>query len=265
MLNRFIATLILANIAITSVIFFLVAVILRFVTGPFDRRLVILHQFTSFWACFYLWTTPAWSVRVLGREKLGKGPYVIVSNHQSGLDILVAFHLFYPFKWVSKIEMFRVPLIGWNMSLNRYIPLIRGDKESIKTMLAACEAAIAQGCSVYFFPEGTRSRTGVLKAFKAGAFATAKKMQVPILAVAINGTHKALPKKSLNFHGRHEITLTVLEEIPYAAFKDLDVEDIAAMVRSRIAPHVKEHARHEERLTAAQDTTSGQTTDARLN
>jgi len=244
MQNRLIATLILANITVTSVIFFLVAVVIRVVTKPFDKRLVALHQFTSFWACFYLWTTPGWSVRVLGREKLGKGPYVIVSNHQSQLDILVAFHLFYPFKWVSKIEVFRLPFIGWNMRLNQYIPLIRGDKESIKKMLATCEAAIAKGCSVYFFPEGTRSKTGVLKDFKQGAFTTAKKMQVPILAVAINGTHKALPKYSLNFHGRHPITLSVLEEIPYATFKDLDVEDIAAMVRDKIAPHIEEHARH---------------------
>ncbi len=255
MQNRLVAALILTNIAVTSVVFFLVAVVIRVVTGPFDRRLAILHRFTSFWACFYLWTTPAWSVRVLGREKLGRGPYVIVSNHQSGLDILVAFHLFYPFKWVSKIEMFRVPLIGWNMRLNRYIPLKRGDKESVSKMLTACEDAIRQGCSVWFFPEGTRSKTGVLRSFKPGAFATAHKMKTPILALAINGTHKALPKKSLNFHGRHRISLTVLEEIPYDAFKDLSVEDTADMVRGRIAPHVDAHVRHEERLTAPTDNT----------
>jgi 1-acyl-sn-glycerol-3-phosphate acyltransferase len=105
-------------------------------------------------------------------------------------------------------------------------------------MLSACEAAIAQGCSVYFFPEGTRSKTGELKPFKPGAFVTAKKMQVPILAIAINGTHRALPKYSLQIRGRHTIRLHVLEEIPYAAFKDLSAEETAAMVREKIAAHV---------------------------
>ena len=55
----------------------------------------------------------------------------MVANHQSLLDILVLFRLFVHFKWVSKIENFRVPCIGWNMSLNRYIKLRRGDRESI--------------------------------------------------------------------------------------------------------------------------------------
>ncbi|MFH1985414.1 MAG: lysophospholipid acyltransferase family protein [Pseudomonadota bacterium] len=239
MSNRLISIAFLAYMAATSALFFLVAVVIRLITGPFDRRLVILHQFTSFWACLYLWTMPAWSVRLEGREKITHpGPYVIVSNHQSQLDILVAFRLFFPFKWVSKIEVFRLPFIGWNMTLNRYIPLKRGDKESIAKMLTACEAAIAKGSSVYFFPEGTRSKTGVLKAFKPGAFLTAKKMQVPILAIAINGTHRALPKHSLVIQGRHAIRLSVLEEIPYAAFQDLSAEETAAMVREKIAAHV---------------------------
>lgn len=240
MSNRLISIAFLAYMAVTSALFFLVAIVIRLLTSPFDRRLVILHQFTSFWACLYLWTMPAWSVRVAGREKIThKGPYVIVSNHQSQLDILVAFRLFFPFKWVSKIEVFRLPFIGWNMALNRYIPLKRGDKESIAKMLAACEDAIAKGCSVYFFPEGTRSKTGELKAFKPGAFMVAKKMQVPILAVSINGTHRALPKHSLNFHGHHPIGIRVLEEIPYTAFKDLSAEDAAAMVREKIAAQVE--------------------------
>jgi len=43
----------------------------------------------------------------------------MVANHMSTLDILVMYRLFRHFKWVSKIENFSVPFIGWNMSLNR--------------------------------------------------------------------------------------------------------------------------------------------------
>ena len=196
-------------------------------------------MFTSFWACLYLWTMPSWSVTAAGREKIRPdATYIVVSNHQSQLDILVAFRLFFPFKWVSKAEVFKLPFIGWNMTLNRYIRLKRGDKESIRQMMAACERALAQGCSVYFFPEGTRSRTGQMKPFKPGAFILAHKMKLPILVVAITGTQKALPKHSLNFHGRHAIRIEVLEEIPYATFAHLSVEQTADTVRQRIAAHV---------------------------
>ena len=66
----------------------------------------------------------------------------MVANHLSLLDILVLFRLFRHFKWVSKIENFRIPCIGWNMSLNRYIKLRRGDRESIVQMMEACEKTL---------------------------------------------------------------------------------------------------------------------------
>lgn len=241
MTNRIVAILFLAFMGISSAVFFIMAVIIWICTSPFDRRLVWLHQFTSFWACLYLWAMPAWSVTATGREKIRKdATYVVVSNHQSGLDILVAFRLFFHFKWVSKGEMFRVPFIGWNMRLNRYIKIVRGERNSRRQMMADCERALSQGSSVYFFPEGTRSRTGQLKPFKPGAFVLAHQMRLPILAIAINGTKDALPKASLNFHGRHRFRIDVIEEIPYAAFAHLSVEETAEMVRGRIAAHVDE-------------------------
>ena len=239
MTNRIIALFFLAFMGISSAVFFILAVLIRICTAPFDKRLVLLHMFTSFWACLYLWTMPAWSVSAAGREKIRKdATYIVVSNHQSGLDILVAFRLFFPFKWVSKAEMFRVPFIGWNMSLNGYIKLNRRERESRRKTLALCEKVLARGSSVYFFPEGTRSETGRLKPFKPGAFILAHQMRLPILAIAINGTRHALPKASLNFHGRHHIRIEVIEEIPYADFADLSVEETAEMVRQKIAANV---------------------------
>ena len=112
MTNRIIALFFLAFMGISSAVFFILAVLIRICTAPFDKRLVLLHMFTSFWACLYLWAMPAWSVSAAGREKIRKdATYIVVSNHQSGLDILVAFRLFFPFKWVSKAEMFRVPFM----------------------------------------------------------------------------------------------------------------------------------------------------------
>jgi len=242
MINRVVSVLYLIFIALTSIPLFGCAVIIWCLTKPFDKRLIILHQFTSFWATLYIWTMPAWSIKTSGREKIKKDTaYMVVSNHQSQLDILVAFSLFFHFKWVSKAEVFKLPLIGWNMVLNQYIKIKRGDRDSAETMMMQCEASIASGNSVYFFPEGTRSRNGRLKAFKPGAFILAKKMQIPILPIAINGSKNALPKHSINFHGRHPMRIQVLDEIPYKRFENLSVEKTAELARKCIMTHVDEH------------------------
>ena len=97
----------------------------------------MLHRFTCFWASLYTWLNPVWPVTIHDRDKLRSDrACVMVSNHLSLVDILVLFRLFHHFKWVSKIENFRVPFIGWNMSLNGYIKLKRGDKQSIMQMVA---------------------------------------------------------------------------------------------------------------------------------
>ncbi|MBN2159844.1 MAG: 1-acyl-sn-glycerol-3-phosphate acyltransferase [Spirochaetes bacterium] len=240
MLNRFVSYLFLFIVGITSIPFYLIALILRGVTYPFDRRLRLLHLFTCFWASCYTWIMPPWRIRIEGREKVRKNvAYMIVCNHQSQLDILVAFRLFFHYKWVSKLEIFKVPLIGWNMTLNRYIKLKRGDKESIEQMMSDCEERIDEGSSVFFFPEGTRSPDGRVKDFKLGAFQIAKKKKIPILPVVVSGTNKALPKYSMNFHGIQKIFMKVYDEIPYQAFEKLSVEETAAMVRELMIQKLK--------------------------
>ncbi len=150
MLNQIIAVFFIAFFVATSALFFCVALVIWLFTVLFDNRLVLLHLFSSFWASVYLWAMPAWSVRVEGRSTIRmRDRYVIVSNHLSQLDILMAFRLFFPFKWVSKAEVFRIPFIGWNMYLNRYIKLKRGDKKGIAKMFVDCEQALAEGNSLF--------------------------------------------------------------------------------------------------------------------
>ena len=236
MLNRIIAVFFIAFVAVTSAFFFCVALVIWLLTVLFDKRLVLLHLFSSFWASVYLWAMPAWSVRVEGRSTIRmRDRYVIVSNHQSQLDILLAFNLFFPFKWVSKAEVFKIPFIGWNMYLNRYIKLKRGDKKGIAKMFVDCEKALAEGNSLFVFPEGTRSETGTLKPFKSGAFILAKKMQIPILPVVITGTKTALPKHSMNFHGSQKMSIRVLEPVDYERFAHLTAKETGDMIRDIIA------------------------------
>ena len=225
-----------AFLATSSIALFPVAVLIWAVTAPFDPRKRALHLFTCFWASLYTWFNPAWRVHVEGREKVRReATYVMVANHQSLLDILVLFRLFVHFKWVSKIENFRVIFVGWNMSLNRYIKLRRGDKESVEQMMAACERTLAEGSSIMMFPEGTRSVDGRLKPFKHGAFTLAQRMHLPILPIVIEGTAAALPKRGFILQGRHAIRIRVLDAIPYARFANESAEAAAEHVRTVMA------------------------------
>lgn len=233
MLQRIGSALFWVLVAASSLVLFPVALLIWATTVLVDRRLVLLHQFTCFWASLYSWLNPAWRVHVQGREKVRSGAtYVMVANHQSFLDILVLFRLFVHFKWVSKIEMFRLPCIGWNMTLNRYVKLRRGDRQSVAEMMRACERTLAEGNSIMMFPEGTRSADGRLKAFKPGAFLLAQRAQVPILPIVVEGTANALPKHGFVLRGRHAVGIRVLDEIPCERFADLSVEELSDMIRA---------------------------------
>jgi len=230
-------------LVLSSVVLFPVAVLIWALTAPFDHRLVALHRFTCFWASLYTRLNPAWPVTIEGRENLPRDvACVLVSNHQSFVDILVLFRLSTHFKWVSKIENFRVPLIGWNMSLNRYIKLVRGKRESVVQMMRDCEATLASGSSVMIFPEGTRSTDGRMRAFKSGAFELAKRTRSPIVPIALDGTSRALPKRGYLLQGKHPIHVRVLPPILPASFANLSVEDLTERVRARIAAELPAEA-----------------------
>jgi 1-acyl-sn-glycerol-3-phosphate acyltransferase len=241
MTKRLASTLFWMFLTVSSIVLYPVAVLIWVVTAPFDRRLVVLHRFTCFWASLYTWFNPAWPVTLEGRDKIRPDTtYVMVANHLSLLDILVLFRLFRHFKWVSKIENFKVPFIGWNMSMNRYIKLRRGDRESVIEMMAECEQTIAEGNSIMMFPEGTRSPNGVLRPFKPGAFEIAKRTGTEILPIVISGTADALPKRGYVLQGRHPVRIRVLDPIPPERFADMTVEQLTAHVHDLIADELGE-------------------------
>jgi 1-acyl-sn-glycerol-3-phosphate acyltransferase len=208
-----------ALIFVTCPVFFVGALAIWLVTLPFDRRRVLLHLYSCAWATFYVVINPYWRLDVVGREKLPwRGGAVLVANHASLIDILVLFGLFRPYKWVSKAENFRLPFVGWNMRLNGYVSLVRGDRSSVVAMLAQCSRLLARGNPVLFFPEGTRSRDGSLQPFKDGAFELAVEHNVPLIPVAVHGTSRALPKHGVVLEAHVDARVEVLDQLDPQAF-----------------------------------------------
>jgi len=205
----------------TMPVFFAGALLVFVATVAFDRRRVAVHLYSCFWASFYIYANPLWRVRYQGRERLPwRGPAVIVANHLSLVDILVLYGLYRPFKWVSKAELFRVPVVGWNMVINDYVRLRRGDRDSIRAMMEHCRAHLARGSPVLIFPEGTRSPDGRLQAFKDGAFRLAMEAKVPVIPVAIQGTREMVPKHGLLLRRCMEGRVKVLAPLDPALFPD---------------------------------------------
>lgn len=179
-------------------VFFVGATIIFLITYLFDPNRKILHLYSCVWAQMMFYINPFWNLEVKGRDQLPwNGPGVIVANHESSGDILVVFGLYRPFKWVAKSSVFRAPFLGWNMTYNGYIPIVRGSAESRDAMNARCEAYLERGVPILMFPEGTRSKDGEIQPFKDGAFRLATRAKCPVYPVVISGTSQTLPKHGL--------------------------------------------------------------------
>src|SRR5574341_158384 len=226
--------------ALLSLAVLFVGLVVVFVlTAPFDRRRVVIHLYSCAWAYMYVAFHPLWRARFEGRTKIPwNGAAVIVANHLSLVDILVLYGLFRPFKWVAKAELFKIPFVGWNMVLNDYVRIWRGDRESVRRMMTHCRDHLARGSALVIFPEGTRSRDGRMLPFKDGAFRLAADAGCPLIPIAIAGSEVALPKHGLIFRQRATIHVRVLDPLDPKAFPAADALKDAA--RELIAKNVAE-------------------------
>jgi 1-acyl-sn-glycerol-3-phosphate acyltransferase len=125
-------------------------------------------------------------------------PYVICANHASQMDIPTIFGgLRIPVRFMAKKSLFFIPIFGWSMWLARFIPVDRGSSRKARASIKKAASKVKNGPSVLVFPEGTRSPDGKIQKFKSGAFVLAMQAGVPVLPVAIRGSHDILPRDSV--------------------------------------------------------------------
>jgi 1-acyl-sn-glycerol-3-phosphate acyltransferase len=180
------------------------------------------------------WT---WWATVIGgvRLEVAKNPnvdpkrsYIIMSNHQSLFDIpALMLGLGLQFRWVIKKSYVRVPLFGWALWFTRHVFIDRSNpKRAMRSMHDAAKR-LRPGVSIAVFPEGTRSASNDMGAFKFGGFSLAASAELPILPVTVNGSWRVLPdKRSMCYHPG-PIQLIVGDPIETAG---CDKKDVAALV-----------------------------------
>jgi 1-acyl-sn-glycerol-3-phosphate acyltransferase len=205
----------------------------RYWTGFLFRKITVVHQKLN----------PLWTFQLGGEyPKNPRNPYVVVSNHESFVDILLISNLPWEMKWLSKKENFKIPVAGWLMKMAKDIELDRKDPKSAAEAMRQCALRLDDDVSVMIFPEGTRSTTGDLLPFKDGAFRLAIESGVPILPIAVFGTSTALRPHDWRF-GKSVAQLRVLEPISTDGLGLDDIAGLREQTRSRIITELKEMGR----------------------
>lgn len=183
-------------------------------------------------------------VRVEGLEHIDpNGGYVFISNHLSYMDTPVALaNIPVQFRFLAKRGLFQIPFLGTHLSRAGHIPVPREDpRAAIKTMQVAAETIQRKKISLLIFPEGGRSRDGVLRPFKEGGVYIAIKAQAPIVPMVIIGSREILPYGG-GVVRSGDVLLRILEPIETAGLTLKDRGALTARLRELILRELDAHA-----------------------
>ena len=125
--------------------------------------------------------------RVLGREYLPDGPYIVAAKHQSAWETLKLHILFADPAVVLKRELMRIPIWGSFAAKAGMIPVDRGaGSTAISDMIDRARQAAAQKRPIVIFPQGTRVAPGARRSYRIGTFALYDALKLPVVPLALN-------------------------------------------------------------------------------
>jgi 1-acyl-sn-glycerol-3-phosphate acyltransferase len=164
------------------------------------------------------------SLSIEGLENIeAERSYVIVSNHQSALDIPAQFLAFpVPVRFLAKKELYRIPILGTAL---RAIGCVEVDRQAgaavHRQINTQSTEVMRRGHSILVYAEGTRFRDGTVHAFKRGAFSIAIDAGMPILPVAVVGGAKAWPQRRPLLGGPMKVAIAQPIETSELSRKDV--------------------------------------------
>jgi len=210
----------------------------------FDRRGHFAHGCARAWSWLILATTGV-DVTVQGLERIERGKtYVFVANHQSIYDIPCVFwSIPFQLRIIAKESLGHFPMLGPHLKRTGHM-LVDRSKPDRSGIFGWASRLTANGLSLIVFPEGTRSRTGVMGKFKGGSIMLAMQAGLPIVPISVIGSRHVMKKGELTTKpGR--VTVIVHEPIHTPANAEpsvSEVRELADRVRHVIRPSVEEEA-----------------------
>lgn len=157
-------------------------------------------------------------LRVDGTEYLpADGPVILVANHVSFFDsILLMFSLPRPVAFIGKAEYTDNPITNWLFCGAGMIPVRRQNPGDLPHVFDEVAEVLERGEVIGVFPEGTRSRDGLLHRGHVGAAHLALTTGAPLVPVGIVGTDRVLPTGARIVRPFQQATITLGEPIHVA-------------------------------------------------
>ena len=135
-------------------------------------------------------------------------PAVIISNHQSHLDLMCLLMLTPRMVVITNEWVWRNPIYGPLIRRAEFVPAAEG----VENYMPQLRSLVERGYSVLVFPEGTRSEDCRILRFHKGAFHMARELNLDIVPVCLTGVGHVLPKKELMLRTGH-IKVTIGKRI----------------------------------------------------
>jgi len=204
---------------------------LSFIYSFFDSTGEKQHKCAQAWGKTCLKNSGV-NVLVKGLSNInGNGPFIFTSNHQSYLDIWIALAtLPYSFRFLAKESLFKWPFIGWHLTRSGHIPIAREDSKSgVKSLLNTVKK-IKNGTNVLIFPEGRRSKEGIMGEFKKGAFLLAAKTGVTLVPIIMKNTASLFPEGSL-FVYPGKVEINILPQVDTGKFGSKKTDELMEHVK----------------------------------
>lgn len=210
------------SFTLVYIVIFLVGLVVSIPLLPFDRHRKTMNVFFMLGGRLLPNYNPFIRREYTGLEKIDPGqPRIYVANHQSFLDMPFLASLPFNMKWLSKDGMFKIPGVGIMMRLGGHIGIKRGTTGAALA-LDRLKPYVKAAVPVMIFPEGTRSKTGQMSAFKNGAFLLSRETGAAIQPLVIHGTHALLPPGTWVFRSSGTIRLSVLPPFHPNDYETLD-------------------------------------------
>ena len=208
----------------------------------FDGTGRVQHAIAHAWGGALLGITMS-PVRVIGAENLRNAPVAVyAANHLSYMDTpVVLSKLPFQFRILARHDLFKLPFIGWYLHRSGQIPV---DSTSLRSTLASLNRGVKvlqAGMPLVIFPEGGRSSDGTLQPFLSGPAYMAIRAQVPIVPIALVGTHELMPMHTYHLHPR-PLLLIAGEPISTVGYTSKMADALSQQVFDSITRMYTEHS-----------------------